>query len=88
MNEEETLITQGRLQLVQKHHYTQVQRKSCTNILKSHKNKLKVKTKQDIQRPEIPDLGQAQKCDVVKSTHIPSPSNQTIVEKYQTIKQT
>ena len=30
-------------------------------ILQQHKGKLKVKPKQNIQRPDIPDLGQAQK---------------------------
>ena len=46
-----------------KQHYTKVQQNSCPYIIQQHKSKLKVKTKQYIQRPEVPDLqlGQVQK---------------------------
>ena len=32
--QQETLTPQGRLQLAPKHHYTQIQRKSCPYLLK------------------------------------------------------
>ena len=55
MNDEKTLIPQGIPQLALKHHYIQVQRHSCPSILQQHKNKLKLKAIQYIQRPEIWD---------------------------------
>ena len=55
MNDEETHIPQGKLQLSPKSHYWVVLRNSCSNRLQKHKDKLKVQTEQDTHRPEIPD---------------------------------
>ena len=54
------LKTKGQIAAGPKQHYTPVQRNSCPYRLQQHKRKLKVKLKQDIKRPEIPDLGKAQ----------------------------
>ena len=56
MNDEETLTPLDRLQLATKQHYTLVQRNSYPYIILQHKSKLKVKTKQNVHRLEIPDL--------------------------------
>ena len=68
MNDEDTLTPQDRQQVAQNQYYTRVQRRNCptysSNIKK--KKKLKVKTKQDIQRLELPDLGEAQNRGGVK----------------------
>ena len=62
MSDEETLILLDRLQLAPEHHYTLVCSERVAHMYSSNiKNKLMVKTKQGIQRPEISILGQTQK---------------------------
>ena len=75
-----------------KQHQTRVQQNSYPNILQQQKSKLKVKTKQCIQRPEIPHLGQSAKntvglkyFDMITTLHL---LNLATVKTYFTIKHT
>ena len=65
MNDEETLTTQGRLQLAPKQHYTEIVRRSCPYRLQQHKEKLNVKTKQDKSK-KFRTLEWHKKCGGVK----------------------
>ena len=60
MSNEETVVPQAVRYLSPKQYYSQEQQKIRPYLLQQHKSELKVKTIQYTQRPEIPDLGQAQ----------------------------
>ena len=59
VNDKETPISQGRIQLAPKQHDTQAQQNSCPHVFQQHRSKSKNKTMHTEARTS--DLGQAQK---------------------------